>query len=296
MSVTLGSPPGGVNSFLIECTNFLTVFVSVTLGSPRGGVNNFLIHCTNFLTVFVLVTFGSPPGGANRFAVISHDPTTFRPSGFPPRFGFHHIDFRPQARSCVLRQIYSQCKPNVGRSKPPHPLNQCCFNAECWIWLLSALRCRGHHTYPAKPAFVGNVDYEGCRGDLLCFKAGERFLGPSAQGRRNVRVKAVCNDHAGGPSMWFSGLVYLSGSKSALKTCFRCCSNLLLGSKPSLNNKNDICELIELLCASRAGTCSRRPGQSLWRRLRWRGTLRVEHLPRSIFWDQKMDPKMGPPY
>ena len=106
----------------------------------------------------------------------------------------------------------------------------------------------------------------------------------------------VCNDHAGGPSMWFSGLVYLSGSKSALKTCFRCCSNLLLGSKPSLNNKNDICELIELLCASRAGTCSRRPGQSLWRRLRWRGTLRVEHLPRSIFWDQKMDPKMGPPY
>ena len=245
MSVTLGSPPGGVNSFLIECTNFLTVFVSVTLGSPRGGVNNFLIHCTNFLTVFVLVTFGSPPGGANRFAVISHDPTTFRPSGFPPRFGFHHIDFRPQARSCVLRQIYSQCKPNVGRSKPPHPLNQCCFNAECWIWLLSALRCRGHHTYPAKPAFVGNVDYEGCRGDLLCFKAGERFLGPSAQGRRNARVKAslrstsrnicmdglftskprmmwartlyicglkkgtvyghVCNDHAGGPSMYSTG-------------------------------------------------------------------------------------------
>ena len=246
MSVTLGSPPGGVNSFLIECTNFLTVFVSVTLGSPRGGVNNFLIHCTNFLTVFVLVTFGSPPGGANRFAVISHDPTTFRPSGFPPRFGFHHIDFRPQARSCVLRQIYSQCKPNVGRSKPPHPLNQCCFNAECWIWLLSALRCRGHHTYPAKPAFVGNVDYEGCRGDLLCFKAGERFLGPSAQGRRNARVKAslrstsrnicmdglftskprmmwartlyicglkkgtvyghVCNDHAGGPSMYLDSM------------------------------------------------------------------------------------------
>ena len=33
--------------------------------------------------------------------------------------------------------------------------------------------------------------------------------------------------------------------------------------RPSLNNKNDICELIELLCASRAGTCSRRPGQSL---------------------------------
>ena len=75
---------------------------------------------------------------------------------------------------------------------------------------------------------------------------------------------------------WFSDLVYLSGSKSALKTCFRCCSNLLLGSKPSLNNKiSDICELIELLCASRAGTCSRRPGQSLWRRLRWRGTLHV---------------------
>ena len=62
---------------------------------------------------------------------------------------------------------------------------------------------------------------------------------------------------------WFSGLVYLSGSKSALKTCFRCCSNLLLCSKPSLNSKNDICELIELLCGSCAGTCSRRPGQSL---------------------------------
>ena len=35
------------------------------------------------------------------------------------------------------------------------------------------------------------------------------------------------------------------------------------GSTNALNNKNDICELIELLCASRAGTCSRRPGQSL---------------------------------
>ena len=173
-------------------------------------------------------------------------------------------------------------------------------------------------------------------GETFVSKQALRFLGPSAQGRRNARVKAslrstsrnicmdglftskprmmwartlyicglkkgtiyshVCNDHAGGPSMWFSGLVYLSGSKSALKTCFRCCSNLLLGSKPSLNSKNDICELIELLCGSCAGTCSRRPGQSLWRRLRWRGTLREERLPRSIFWDQKMDPKMGPPY
>ena len=261
----------------------------------------------------------------------------------PPLSG--PVDFHPDLVSIILISDlepghvccdkFSQCKPNVGRSKPPDPLNQCCFNAECWIWLLSAWRCWGHHTYPSKPAFVGNVDYEGCRGDL-CFKAGAAFPWPSAQGRRNARVKAslwstsrnicmdglftskprmtwartlyicglkkgtiyshVCNDHAGGPSMWFSGLVYLSGSKSALKTCFRCCSNLLLGSKPSLNCKNDICELIELLCGSCAGTCSRRPGQSLWRRLRWRGTLREERLPRSIFWDQKMDPKMGPPY
>ena len=101
----------------------------------------------------------------------------------PPLSG--PVDFHPDLVSIILISDlkpghvccdkFSQCKPNVGRSKPPHPLNQCCFNAECWIWLLSALRCRGHHTYPAKPAFVGNVDYEGCRGDLLCFKAGAAF-------------------------------------------------------------------------------------------------------------------------
>ena len=101
----------------------------------------------------------------------------------PPLSG--PVDFHPDLASIILIpdlkpghvccDKFSQCKPNVGRSKPPHPLNQCCFNAECWIWLLSALRCRGHHTYPAKPAFVGNVDYEGCRGDLLCFKAGAAF-------------------------------------------------------------------------------------------------------------------------
>ena len=89
MSVTLRSPPGGVNSILIflnsicvsyigistrrvqqffdPLPNFLTVFVSVTLGSPPGGFNSFLIHCPISKQYLCQLQWDLHPEGVNRF-------------------------------------------------------------------------------------------------------------------------------------------------------------------------------------------------------------------------------------
>ena len=194
MSVTLGSPPGGFNSFLIHCPiskqylfqlhwdlhpegltvfwSFLTVFVSVTLGSPPGGFNSFLIHCPISKQYLFQLHWDLHPEGLTDLQSSHMIPPLSGPVDFHPDLVSITLisDLEPGHVCC---DKFSQCKPNAARSKPPDPLNQCC--AECWIWLLSTLRCRGHHTYPSKPAFVGNVDCEGCRGDLLCFKAGAAF-------------------------------------------------------------------------------------------------------------------------
>ena len=55
MSVTLGSPPGGFNSFLIHCPISKQYLCQLHWDLHPEGVNRFWIHCTNFLTVFVLL-------------------------------------------------------------------------------------------------------------------------------------------------------------------------------------------------------------------------------------------------
>ena len=53
--MTLGSPPGGFNSFLIHCPISKQYLCQLHWDLHPEGVNRFWIHCTNFLTVFVLL-------------------------------------------------------------------------------------------------------------------------------------------------------------------------------------------------------------------------------------------------
>ena len=77
----------------------------------------------------------------------------------------------------VLRDKFHRPKPNVG-PKPPSPPESMLFQR----WLLNVAIIGFALPGPAtihthsKPAFVGLVDYEGCRGDLR-FKAGCVSLG-----------------------------------------------------------------------------------------------------------------------
>ena len=63
MSVTLGSPPGGVNSILI-CLNSICVSY---IGISTGGFNSFLIHCSISKQYLCQLHWDLHPEGVNRF-------------------------------------------------------------------------------------------------------------------------------------------------------------------------------------------------------------------------------------